>query len=109
MFLLIKKEMEYREERINAEAYLWNGKQKLPGKLVLTNTHLEFLLQGFEESLLNWHIELDEIESAKDFLVFNIARQGLRIISNAGKSDLFVLENVEDLGHFFRELNKKKD
>ena len=100
--------MKHREVQIIAEAYLWNGKHKLPGQLTLTNTHLEFVLRDFTQSHLKWRMELDEIESAKDFLVFNLARQGLRIMGKEGKSDLFVLENVEDLGLLLKAMKKIK-
>jgi hypothetical protein len=92
---------------LRMDAYIWNGKQKLLGKLVLTNESLEFILKGFEESRLLWRINRNKIRQAKDFLVYDVARQGLKITGDDGKSDLFVFEKKTELSQILKVLNQK--
>ncbi len=74
-------------------ASLYNGKQQLPGTLILTDEHLLFTFDDFSQSHLNLQIPINEIEQVEEFLIFNISRHGLKITSKDGHLDLFVLND----------------
>ncbi len=78
---------------LSCPASLYNGKQQLPGTLILTDEHLLFTFEDFSQSHLNLQIPINEIEQAEEFLLFNISRNGLKITSRGGHFDLFVLDN----------------
>ncbi len=90
---------------LKSKASLWDGNRQLPGTLSLTPKSLIFQLDDFRNSHLSLSIPLVEIESAEHFLLFEFARNGLKITSKKG-IDLFVLE---DLAKFRKALKKAID
>lgn len=76
-------------------ASLWDGATQLPGSLELWETEAVFRPAGFTSGYLSLRIPLAEIEKVEEYLVFNLARNGLRIQSREGKYDLFVLEDIQ--------------
>ena len=74
-------------------AYLLNKIDRFPGTLELWATVVCFRFKNFNESHLNLNIPIAEIEKIEEFLVFDIAKIGLRIQGLNGKNDLFVLED----------------
>ncbi len=81
-------------------AHLWDGNHQLPGTLELWEKQLVFRFTNFKDSHLNLTIQLDDIETVEEFLIYNIARNGLRVIGKDGKTDAFVLEG----SRFFKQL-----
>lgn len=81
-------------------AHLWDGDRQLPGTLELWEKQLVFRLTNFKDSHLNLTIQLDDVEAIEEFLIYNIARNGLRVISKDGKTDSFVLHESS----FFKKL-----
>ncbi|MCB0622223.1 MAG: hypothetical protein KDC43_10235 [Saprospiraceae bacterium] len=75
-------------------AILWDGAKQLPGQLVLRETELHFHPDTFQKSHLSLIIRLREIDLLEEYLVFDLARNGLRIGSRGQKADLFVMEEV---------------
>ncbi|GJM33548.1 MAG: hypothetical protein DHS20C18_25490 [Saprospiraceae bacterium] len=75
-------------------ASLWNGTNQLLGNLELWETAVIFRLADFQESHLNLTIPLANIEKVEAYLVFNLAKNGLRIQDKEGRYDLFVLDDV---------------
>lgn len=76
-------------------AWLWNGWQQIPGRLRLLENKLRFELTSFPGSHLQLEILYEGMAGAEEFLVFDLARNGLRIQSMDGRSDLFVLDDLE--------------
>ncbi|MCB9276579.1 MAG: hypothetical protein H6564_21280 [Lewinellaceae bacterium] len=76
-------------------ASLWDGASQLPGSLELWETEAVFRPTGFASGHLSLRIPLAGIEKVEEYLVFNLARNGLRIQSREGKYDLFVLEDMQ--------------
>jgi hypothetical protein len=76
------------------QAWLWNGRQQIPGRLRLLEKKLRFELTSFPSSHLQLEILYEGITGAEEFLVFDLARNGLRIQSMDGRSDLFVLDDI---------------
>lgn len=74
------------------KAWLWNGRQQITGRLLLLEDRLCFELAEFSQSHLQWEILYDHITSVEEFLLFGLARNGLRIESRDGQEDLFVVE-----------------
>jgi hypothetical protein len=75
-------------------AVLWDTQWQLSGTLELWEKELVFRLDAFQMSHLNWSVPLAHIRKVEEFLVFGLARNGLRIEDKHGKYDLFVLEEV---------------
>ena len=80
---------------LNSHAYLWYGTKQLSGTLELWPTQLVFHFDDFKKTQLTLNIALANIEFAKLFLIFNIAKNGLKVKTKDGKIDLFVLEDCE--------------
>lgn len=77
---------------LSVPALLWDGSQQLSGILELWSEAVFFRLSGFKNSHLHLHIPIPEIERVEEYLVFNLAKNGLRIESKNGQVDLFVLD-----------------
>ncbi|MEK7256818.1 MAG: hypothetical protein AAB316_18840 [Bacteroidota bacterium] len=75
-----------------APAHLWDGIRQLPGSLELWEDRVVFRFSNFKDSHLNLTILLAQIELVEEYLVFDLARNGLRFQSKNGWCDLFVLE-----------------
>ena len=88
----MKIEKQYKAIILKSRASLWDGKRRLPGNLSLTSQRLVFQFDDFQKSHLSLSIPLVEIESAEHFLLFDFARNGLKITSKSGV-DLFVLDD----------------
>ena len=71
---------------LQASAYFWDGTNKLPGTLELWPTELVFQFTDFQQSHLDLRIPLEEIELVEIFMVFNLAKNGLKIISQREKN-----------------------
>ncbi len=80
-------------------AVLWDKTQQLHGSLELWETEIFFRLNEFKESHLNLSIPLTAIEKVEEYLVFDLAKNGLRIQDKHGKYDLFVLDDVRKFKH----------
>lgn len=87
-------EKPIRSPILSAPAALWNGIRQLPGTLELWETEVVFRLNDFKDSHLNLSIALLEIEKVEEFLVYDLARNGLRIQNKDGNFDLFVLDEA---------------
>ena len=90
--MLIKSGSPHQSD-FYSPAYLWDGNKQLPGMLSLTPKNLIFKFDNFQKSYLNLQIPLDEIEKAEPFLIYDIARNGLKIEGKKGQTDLFILED----------------
>lgn len=77
---------------LSVPAMLWDGSRQLSGALELWETRVFFRLDGFKNSHLQLSIPLAELDFAEEYLVFDLAKNGLRIQSKDGRFDLFVLE-----------------
>lgn len=89
---------------LTTEAFLWNGKKQLAGILTLTPRKLHFQFDDFRQSHLGLKISISEIKKVEEFLVFDLARNGIRIESKSGKADLFVLKDSAYLGRYLNML-----
>ena len=81
----------------SSPAILMDVKNQLSGKLELWETKITFQLDDFKSSHLNLSIPINSIENVEEFLIFNIARNGLRIQNRNGRFDLFVLKESDVL------------
>jgi hypothetical protein len=76
----MKIENHPRSFLLQVHSQLWDGKKQLPGTLSLTSENLIFEFDDFQKSHLSLTIPLVEIESAEDFLLFEFARNGLKLL-----------------------------
>ena len=93
-------------------AIFWDGIKQLPGALILEQTKLIFKFDDFKSSHLNLCISLEEIQYARIFLVFDIAKNGLKVCTHNGHTDLFILEDCKKisdaLNQQIEKIRKKK-
>ncbi len=75
-------------------ASLIENTQKLIGNLELYPTEIVFKPIDFKNSHLTLCIPLSTIEKIEEFLVFDLARNGLWIKDKQGKFDMFVLDDL---------------
>ena len=87
-------------------AHLWDGDRQLPGILELWQQQLVFRFANFRDSHLNLLIHFCDIQGVEEFLIYDIARNGLRIIGKDGKTDLFVLEDSQVVKQTLEKLLK---
>lgn len=76
-------------------ASLWDGVSQLSGILELWEAEVIFRFIDFKDSHLELIISLKAVERIEEYLVFDLAENGLWIEGKGGKSDLFVLKNVK--------------
>lgn len=77
---------------LSTPAYLWDNSIQLGGTLELWESEIRFQTSELKGSPLNLYIPLEIIETIEEFLIFDIAKNGLRIQNIEGKNDLFVLD-----------------
>ena len=87
----MKTEKPPKSVNLKSKAILWDGKKQLPGTLSLAPENLIFEFDDFQKSHLSLVIPVMDIETAEDYLVFGIAKNGLKITTKKGY-DLFVLK-----------------
>ena len=88
-------------------AFLWDGNQKLKGTLELLETEICFRPIDFKGSHLNLHIPLESIEKVEEYLVFDLAKNGLKIQDKDGKIDLLVMDDVSKFKKILLEVLAK--
>ncbi len=88
-------------------AIFWDGNKQLFGKIQLIEFSVKFIFEDFKNSNLNLTIPYDEIESVKIILIFEIAKNGLRIKSKSKKINTFVLENCNEFYTALQETIKE--
>ncbi len=89
-------EQEEKTSIFSTPAHLWDGIRQLPGRLELWENEVVFRFANFQQSHMNLIIPLHEIEKVEEFLVFDLARNGLKITGADGRCDLFVLDGAAD-------------
>lgn len=77
---------------LSVPALLWDGSRQLSGVLELWETLVFFRLDDFKNSHLQLGILLSELDFVEEYMVFDLAKNGLRIQSKDGRFDLFVLD-----------------
>ncbi|MBT8234467.1 MAG: hypothetical protein HKO66_10260 [Saprospiraceae bacterium] len=78
----------------SVKASIWNGSRQLPGTLELGKKNILFKFSDFTKSHLKLQIPLIEISKIEEYLLFELARCGLKILNKNGHFDLFVMENA---------------
>ncbi len=82
---------------MQSKAFFFDPKnaQKLSGTLFLTKECLTFAFDDFEQSHLEWVLQLVDIQKVIIYKIYNIANVGIHIFSKNDKQDIFILENPE--------------
>ena len=88
---------------LEVEAFLWNGKTRLPGRLILGSTTLAFETDGFQSSHLCLEIALADIIKLESFLLYDIARNGLKIKAQNGRESEFIIPEFDT---FYKKLKE---
>jgi len=80
---------------LKTKGWIWNGSIRLEGELLLNSTSLSFHFKDFPESHINFTIPLQEIESIKSFLLFDLVKHGLHIKTIHQKNEYFILDEID--------------
>lgn len=88
---------------LKSNAIFWDGSIQLVGRIELWESKLSFRFENFKHSHIKLIIHLVEIEKVKVFRIFNIGKNGLKIISKDGRTDMFVLEDCQT---FYQNLSQ---
>ena len=95
---MIQEQLQHMTKAIlEYQAWLWNGRQQISGRLILLEHKLSFEITSFQKSNLQLEIFYRDIIQIREFLLFDLARYGLRINTINGRSDLFVLDDPASL------------
>lgn len=81
----------------STEAVLWDGRNRLPGRLYLLEDHIEVEFDSFSHSHLHLIILKEEIERVEEFLLFGVSRNGLSIVCKDGREDQFIVDDSPNL------------
>ena len=76
----------------------------MPGILELWENEIIFHVDGFTSSHLNLWIPLLEIQKVEEFLIYDLAQNGLLIWTWNEKRELFV---IEDMSLFIQKLRRR--
>lgn len=93
--------MKVQHPIFKTSAIFWDGKKQLEGVLELWDAEIIFHFEDYKNSSLNLVILISEIENVQLFMIYRIARNGVKIISKRNRIDQFVLE---DSKYFFKLL-----
>lgn len=63
----------------------------------MLDEELQFGITSFADSHLQLKIPYREMTAVEEFLIFDLARNGLRVQTRDGRSTLFVLEEIAEL------------
>jgi hypothetical protein len=74
---------------VKLAAILWDGSNKIHGKLVLGAEALSFVLSDFANTDLEFEIRYDEISIIDNHSLFGLDERGINKISKSGKSNVF--------------------
>ena len=77
----------------SSPAILWDGFRQLSGILELHEDIIHFQLHDFAFSHLSLVIPLVEIDLVEEYLIFDLAKNGLLILNKNGNRELFVMTN----------------
>ena len=70
---------------------------KLHGELILDETSIKFRLNDFSESDLQMDLKLSEVDDVSYEAVFGLDLKALKIITDKGGSNLFVLDDAFEI------------
>lgn len=89
-------------------AFLYDGNKQLAGELSVTEEGIRFYFSDFNKSHLNLHIALSDIERLEIFQLYNLTTNGLKIISNNGREDLFILREPLVIKKSIEQLKRQR-
>lgn len=79
---------------------------KLQGELILDETSLQFRLNDFSESDLQMNLLLTDIDTVSYELVFGLNLKALKVLSDKGRCNLFVLDNAVEFKGLLQDARK---
>jgi len=77
------------------QAWLWDGALQLEGRLIFSPEELIFQPKNFHKGNLRLKIFLKKIVSFEAFLLYGISKNGIKISTDDGKQDNFILEDFD--------------
>lgn len=81
----------------NVNAILWDGNKQLQGKLIFEKKRIKFKLHDFSHTDLDFDLAYKEIQSVNYYKLYELEPSGLEIISIQGRSNIFILENPQEI------------
>ena len=75
------------------QAVLWDGNKQIMGTLFMGVHSLQFRLEDFECTDLNFDLPYDSIQEVKYMKIYGIVHRGLRILNFSGNENVFVVSD----------------
>lgn len=79
------------------KAILWDGHKQIKGELILEKKRIKFSLLDFSETDLDFNLAYGEIKSVKYYKLYDNTDNGLRITSDQGTSNVFIVEEPQTI------------
>ena len=86
-------------------AILWDGYKQLKGELEMDDYRLRFSMEDFRDSSLNLEIALADVGKITFQKIYGITHHACRIDTKDGRSNVFVVDDVEALRQCFAKIN----
>lgn len=87
--------------------FLWAEGERLIGKIYIFKHYLEYVPDHFQNSHLTCTIYFSDIIRIQEFLLFDIARNGLSIHSKDDRIDQFILDEPAEVKAIINGLRSK--
>lgn len=88
------------------KAILWDGNKQLRGRLMFGASSLQFRMDDFEKTDLNFDLQYEEIQDVKSYKLYGLDLKGVRIVTHSGKENVFVLEDEATMKDIIRHKSK---
>lgn len=79
------------------KAILWDGNKQINGELFIQKKRLRFKLADFSETDLDFDLAYQEIKEICYYKLYNVSNEGLEIISEQEKRNVFIVEQPQKL------------
>ena len=79
------------------KAILWDGFKKLNGTLCVTDSGIDYIMNDFSETNLNFTIPYTEVNSINLHRVFQLELMGVEILTIDGNKNVFITDNPHSL------------
>lgn len=79
------------------KAILWDGYKQIKGELIIQKKRLQFKLADFSETDLDFDLAYQEIKEINYYKLYKISNEGLEIISEQEKRNVFIVEQPQKL------------
>ncbi len=86
-------------------AILWDGLKKLNGTLYVTELSVDYVLQDFSDTNLEFSLKYDEIAAVEYHKIYDLNLLGIQITAKSGRQNIFVMDAPSEI---LKTIEKRK-